>query len=364
MADVKELNVNNTTYDIKAKSVVDTNSGKLSFWSGTKAQYDAILSKDSNTLYEVAGYGVFIGTTQIAAGSSQLNNPFSLLDYKYGEYELDNASWLLSNGQWNNGAVYTAVYNLLLAIYNGTITKAGVSVKLSTETYADTDFVLNTGDTTFRLPTKVLMAGSKRVAGNGMTLGFTNGTQTGGLASIENLSAAFQTNQYGSDVGTTTTGSYFTDGKTVGITTDETKSGIETSANGLYLYFYVGETVQDANVIAAGQALTDIANLKAHYITETYINGTSWYRVYSDGWCEQGGELVGVTDYTVSFLKQFANTNYLITVGGYDYNSPDDTNYCTIQWRDKTIAGVRFQAGWYGALYATTIDWRACGYIS
>ena len=53
MADVKELNINNTTYDIKAKSVVDTNSGAVKFWTGTKAQYDAIVTKDANTLYNI-----------------------------------------------------------------------------------------------------------------------------------------------------------------------------------------------------------------------------------------------------------------------------------------------------------------------
>ena len=53
MSDVQELNINNSTYDIKAKSVVDTNSGKLKFWSGTQAQYDAITTKDPNTLYNV-----------------------------------------------------------------------------------------------------------------------------------------------------------------------------------------------------------------------------------------------------------------------------------------------------------------------
>lgn len=53
MADVKELNINNTTYDIKAKSVVDTNSGAVKMWTGTKAQYDAIATKDSNTLYNI-----------------------------------------------------------------------------------------------------------------------------------------------------------------------------------------------------------------------------------------------------------------------------------------------------------------------
>ena len=53
MSDVQELNINSTTYDIKAKSVVDTNSGALKFWSGTQAQYEAIATKDSNTIYNV-----------------------------------------------------------------------------------------------------------------------------------------------------------------------------------------------------------------------------------------------------------------------------------------------------------------------
>ena len=53
MADVKELNINNTTYDIKAKTVVNQNGGSLKYWTGTKAQYDAIVTKDANTLYNI-----------------------------------------------------------------------------------------------------------------------------------------------------------------------------------------------------------------------------------------------------------------------------------------------------------------------
>lgn len=67
MADVKELNINNSTYDIKAKSVVDTNSGKLKFWSGTRQEYDAITTKDSATFYTCTDSGeIYIGTTLIA----------------------------------------------------------------------------------------------------------------------------------------------------------------------------------------------------------------------------------------------------------------------------------------------------------
>ena len=238
--------------------------------------FDASLSSstyqdDAPVQQEAVQYPYFI---QVAEGVEtsvdvsreiELNNPFSLLDYKYSEYEISNASWLLSNSQWNSGAVYQSVYDLLLQIYNGTVTKAGVSVKLSTETYADTDFVLNTSDTTFRLPLKVALASGKAVAGNGITLGLTNGTDNLGTTTLGGQGGSYgygiTSTLYGRNVGSQGVSSYTYNGS-VGVTTDPEKSGIETSANGLYLYFYVGETVQDANIIAAGQALTDIADLK------------------------------------------------------------------------------------------------------
>ena len=51
MSDVKELSINNTTYDIKAKTIVNNNGTKLSMWSGTKQEYDNITTKDPNQLY-------------------------------------------------------------------------------------------------------------------------------------------------------------------------------------------------------------------------------------------------------------------------------------------------------------------------
>ena len=183
----------------------------------------------------------------------ELNNPFSLLDYKFSEYELNNLSWLRSEGQYNAKAVYPAVYELLLKIYNGTETKAGVSVKLTTETFTDYDFVLNTSEETFRLPIKVKLASGKAVVGNGMTLGLTNGTQFGGIYQdsfyVKNAQGV-----YGNTVGfSISSPSALSDGKSLGITTDPSKSGLELSDSDLYLYFYVGETVQNANLINAGR---------------------------------------------------------------------------------------------------------------
>lgn len=189
----------------------------------------------------------------------ELNNPFSLLDYKWSEYELNNASWLLSNGAFHSGATYVSVYELLLKIKNGTETKAGVSVKLSTEAYTDTDFVLNTANTTFRLPIKVKLASGKAVVGNGMTLGLTDGTNNQGIG-FGTAGITYFANAYGQNIGKPIDSSAVLSNVSAGLTTDATKSGIETSSSGLKLYFYVGETIQDANVIAASQVLTKVAN--------------------------------------------------------------------------------------------------------
>lgn len=54
-------------------------------------------------------------------------------------------------------------------------------------------------------------------------------------------------------------------------------------------------------------------------VVETYVNGTSWYRVYSDGWCEQGGRCSSGTG--VQYLKSFKDTNYSLMVTKYGQSS-------------------------------------------
>lgn len=208
---------------------------------------------------------------QIATGSEtenniineiELNNPYSLFDHKYSDHELNNLSWLKSEAQWNAKTVYTDAYDKLFKVYNGTEIVEGLSVKLSTETYTDYDFVLNTSDETFRLPLKTKLASGKSVIGNGMTLGLTDGTNNAGTYFIANdVGLTVRANLYGSSVGNTASGTSFTSSKSVGITTDPTKSGLELSDSGLYLYFYVGETVQNANLIDAGRINEQLSGL-------------------------------------------------------------------------------------------------------
>ena len=251
-----------------------TVGGSIKVYAGT-TKFDASLSNPiygkSNTVQqEQIQYPYFI---QVATGAEtedniineiELNNPFSLLDYKYSEYELNNLSWLRSNGQYNSKAVYPAVYELLLKIYNGTETKAGVSVKLVSETFTDYDFVLNTAEETFRLQLKVKLASGKAVVGNGMSLGFTDGSSLAGAVDnsgqIMELGAAYgkQSGELAqSNVSLSTSAKSY---EARGVTTDPTKSGIETSDSDLYLYFYVGETVQNANLINAGRIEEKLVN--------------------------------------------------------------------------------------------------------
>lgn len=236
---------------------------------GTNASLSSSTYQDNAQVQQEAiQYPYFI---QIATGQEtenniineiELNNPYSLFDHKYSDHELNNLSWLKSEAQWNAKTVYTDAYDKLFKVYNGTEIVEGLSVKLSTETYTDYDFVLNTSDETFRLPLKTKLASGKAIVGNGMTLGLTNGTNNAGTYFIANdVGLTARANLYGSSVGNTSSGTSFTNSKSVGITTDPTKSGIELSDSGLYLYFYVGETVQNANLIDAGRINEQLSGL-------------------------------------------------------------------------------------------------------
>ena len=292
-------------------------------------------------------------------------NPFSLLDYKWSEYELSNASWLISNGAFYSGAIYTPVYELLLKLYNGEETKEGVNVKLVTEEYTDTDFVLNTDDTTFRLPLKVKLASGNAVVGNGMTLGLMSRDSSGNeiFLGFQNYAGAGGTwtnttkASYGTEVGSGYNNATSTN-NTLGVTSDPEKSGIETSSSGLYLYFYVGETIQDVNVINASEVLSDIANLKGYdYVVESYNDDGNWYRLYKSGWIEQGG----FADYTaqsitITLLKPMANTKYNISVQDFSEKVNSAFNLNT---QVLNITSTSFDI--YTSTQSKGSYWRVCG---
>lgn len=107
----------------------------------------------------------------------------------------------------------------------------------------------------------------------------------------------------------------------------------------------VGST--DVANISTGltQAETRISALEAHTVIETYRNGTEWYRVWSDGWLEQGGKYVSTP---ITFLKPFANADYSM------YPTFHASGVSSLLWVKQPTNVVK-DGG------ASPADWYACG---
>ena len=92
-------------------------------------------------------------------------------------------------------------------------------------------------------------------------------------------------------------------------------------------------------------------------LIDSYQYGTTGYFVYSNGWCEQWGEISpGIATKTVNLLKEFANTNYNVTltpintsasIGSYVVNSRNTNSFSYI----SNTAEIQ------------SLCWRASGYI-
>lgn len=93
------------------------------------------------------------------------------------------------------------------------------------------------------------------------------------------------------------------------------------------------------------------------YVTKTWSSETEWYRVWSDGFIEQGGHGTGST---CTFSKPFSNKNYTFNVqpsSGYTRHPDWIAAYENRPSRTTTGTGISWyeggDQGW---------DWRASGY--
>ena len=100
---------------------------------------------------------------------------------------------------------------------------------------------------------------------------------------------------------------------------------------------------------------------KARMVVDAYKSGTSWYRVWSDGWIEQGGAWGTNTgawaEASVTYLKAYKDTNYQLFVQG-NWSSADCSS-CKIT--SRSTAG--FTGTYANNLYSVMPSWwYACGY--
>lgn len=241
----------------------------------------------------------------------------------------------------------------------------------------DNDFEINTSDETFRLPLKngtEGMFGGGAVVGNGYGLGLT-----------PNGSNLFMLSKYGGDGNDTNSRPSGPHGAPVpvggsagamgggyvniawGVHPDPAKSGLVVANAGVVpdgwaLYYYVGETVQNANLIDAGRMQEQITNINAPsrgYLVQSYVNGTSGYRVYSDGWCEQWGKSNSTSGQeTITLTKAYNSINFTVLATSYANNL-----YGTAQIINNKTIWIESR-GHDFTVQACSVRWLTMGYIS
>lgn len=230
---------------------------------------------------------LYLGDKQIASGSiAQINIPHSLGESKYSPTELNNVSWLdASSGTYYLGVTYPSFYNE----FSNKIGEdfASGTIKLHTDTtITDYDLVINNVDGTFRLPLldgsenllsdKYIDYTSKWVSGDYTDIAPANGFISASVQYINQVSY-FQirnnTKSFHTQRTDIVTNGY--NGATLEVSKGDswTSSHANASNINIYwlrfyyykgngkLYFYIGETTQNANIIDFAQIREEL-NLK------------------------------------------------------------------------------------------------------
>ena len=135
---------------------------------------------------------------------------------------------------------------------------------------------------------------------------------------------------------------------------------------------YTGNYADNSNIIVTtaymanhwvtAKATTTSSASKARpaVVVQNYLNGTSWYRVWSDGFIEQAGQVSmgGKNPYTVALLRKFSTNTYYVSIqaGTRGTEQPHANQIETVF--APTTSNFKF-VGNYNNM---TVFWYACGY--
>lgn len=121
---------------------------------------------------------------------------------------------------------------------------------------------------------------------------------------------------------------------------------------------HAGDPTLDEIKLALATIQAQLGQLESRrYVKETgkSSDGTSWYRVWSDGWIEQGGTFTSSDNngYPITLSKKMTTTNYHSTVTcGYYTASDYGFGHCY----DKTTSGFK------AVVIEPSGTWYVCGY--
>ena len=285
---------------------------------------------------------------------------------------------------YDNGNIDISDFSLSISFTN--VGRYPAADKSSADYITDYDFEINTTDETFRLPLK---NGNEHIPdySNGTVITSTeafivpsNGVVAGTIDASKVANKSIIIN--GQKVESVWGGGTAQDGcpfyakvkkgdsvviEKISTSNDFAKPTFYPFVGNGSLYYYVGETVQNANLIDVGRISE---NLVSKLDTPPrYPVGVSdkslmpsWYVVYNDGWCEQGGIMTGSgagSRVTLTFLKPYINAWFY-------FNSKTLSTYTgawTGQFESITNVTPSSINVWGGAS-GDYIYWYSSGYVS
>lgn len=142
-------------------------------------------------------------------------------------------------------------------------------------------------------------------------------------------------------------------------------STVQPESHGWMICVVVAGQATNIGSVDVGDVMSAVAQVQASigeigskpYITQTWVSSTSWYRKYSDGWIEQGGEFKKQrdTNITITFPVAFRDAQYTIATSQYGLDT-NNAPVCCFSY--KTNTGIVHNVNSWGCKW----DWFACGY--
>lgn len=372
----------------------------------TKAQLPSQATEQQLGLVKPDNSSILISQDGTLSASGNVAAALPLFTPIWSDHLMNNVSYLRGDTfSWQSGSVYTAGYQELLSEYNNasseTETEGSITFKRTPKGYKIADatqeqaildlynntgvamyYILDTTNTRFKLPrTKYGFVGIRDGVGNYVSESLPDHTHLefgieNGYGDIDDSSTPNRRSngsagnweyriQKTADEPTLGKSS-----KAKGSSAYQDNAPVQQRATQMYLYFYVGNYTQPAIEQTAGlntELFNDKVDLDGNnatfpHIVETYSNGTEWYRVWSDGWCEQGGYFYNnsATINTITFMKPYSNTPIVLRqnlANGVDEQASVGKT-CI-----NTIGTTSFTARTYNRNDVNNFYWIAKGYI-
>lgn len=121
-------------------------------------------------------------------------------------------------------------------------------------------------------------------------------------------------------------------------------------------------------IISKGTGSTPSVDYTPLFIVKTWKTDTTWGRIYSDGWCEQGGMVNNLGDNarTVITLERAFTTpvNVQASCNTAGHGTDTDAGYVGITFEDNTKISIKLGRKTSGDADVVRIYWKALGYVN